>query len=252
MSGALVNGTDRWFAPSPARPEAVAVLLCLPYAGAGASAFHAWQRAYPKEIDLQPVQLPGRENRIAEPHRVDPDEVADAVAGRIDRPYAIYGHSMGARLGFEVIRSLRRLGAPAPARFYVGGCRPPDETEPLVRLARLPEAEFVRRLRELGGSLAEALEVPELRELVLPTLRADFGWIDGYRYEGEAPLPMPIVGFAGDADPAAPPDTMAGWCRHTVSGFRLCVMPGDHFFLHTRAADVAATISADLLCWDAS
>ncbi|HEY3009731.1 MAG TPA: thioesterase domain-containing protein [Micromonosporaceae bacterium] len=252
MSGALVNGTDRWFATLPARSEAVAVLLCLPYAGAGASAYHGWRRAYPTEIELQPLQLPGRENRISEPHRIDPDEVAEAAAGRIDGRYAIYGHSMGARLGFEVIRSLRRLGAPLPVRFYVGACRPPDETEPLVRLARLPEVEFVRRLRELGGSLAEALEVPELRDLVLPTLRADFAWIDSYRYRAEPPLPMPIVGFAGGADAAAPPDTMAGWRRHTVAGFRLRVLPGDHFFVHSRAAEVAATISEDLLRGDAS
>lgn len=229
------------------RPDADVLLFCLPYAGGGAGAFHPWRTAFPAGVDVQPVQLPGRENRIAEPAHFTPEDVAVAIADRADRPYAIYGHSMGARLGFEVIRCLRRTGARLPSRFYVGGSRPPDLEESLVRIVDLPDDGFVRGLEALGGTPPGALDVPELRELLLPLLRADFGWIDGYRYHDEDPLPVPIVGFAGQADPSVTPDLMAGWERHTGAGFRLHTVPGDHFFLVGDLARVTAAISEDLL-----
>ncbi|MGY0231935.1 thioesterase domain-containing protein [Longispora urticae] len=229
------------------RPDADVLLFCLPYAGGGAGAFRAWRGAFPAAVDVQPVQLPGRESRLAEPAEFAPELVAAAIAGRADRPYAIYGHSMGARLGFEVIRCLRRTGARLPERFYVGASRPPDLVEPIARIADLPDDAFVRGLEELGGTPVGVLDVPELREMLLPVLRADFAWIDGYRYEDEEPLAVPVVGFAGGADRSVPPELMAGWDRHTGAGFRLHTLPGDHFFLNADMARVVELISADLL-----
>ena len=194
------------------------VLFCLPYAGGGAGVFRQWQTSFPPTVDVQPVQLPGRENRIAEPARVDPDEIADAIIRRADRRYAIDGHSMGARLGFEW--SGRRAAAVpgCPERLYVGGCCPPDLTESIVRLARLDNEAFVQGLVELGGTPSGMLDLPEVRELVLPPLRADFAWLDGYRYLDEPPLGVPIVGFAGAADRSVDPAQMAGWAAHTTPG----------------------------------
>ncbi|WP_412538155.1 lantibiotic dehydratase [Longispora sp. K20-0274] len=241
------NGDHSRTLAAPTRPEADALLFCLPYAGGGASVFLPWRAAFGASVDVQPVQLPGRENRIAEPAHFTPEEVAAAIADRADRPYAIYGHSMGARLGFEVIRHLRRTGARLPVRFYVGGSLPPDLEEAIVRIADLPDDGFVRGLEELGGTPPGALDVPELRELLLPLLRADFAWIDGYRFTDEPPLPVPIVGFAGDADRSTPPDLMAGWERHTSAGFAPHTVPGGHFFLHGAMDRVVDVISADLL-----
>ncbi|MFD0746120.1 thioesterase II family protein [Phytohabitans flavus] len=121
---------QRWFARAGNRPEAGCVLFCLPYSGGGASMFHDWRAAFPTEIEIAPVRLPGREDRIAEPIDLSPPAIAAAIAERVDRPYAVYGHSLGARLGFDVVRELRRLGARPPERLYVAAAVPPDEPVP--------------------------------------------------------------------------------------------------------------------------
>ncbi len=241
-----MKGTAEEYFTASARGEAEVTLFCLPFAGGGASAFRSWKQAFPSTVDLQPIQLPGRENRITEPLKIDPEEVADAMLSRINRPYAIYGHSMGARLGFDVIRVLRHRGAPMPKRFYVAASRPPDLFEPIARIADLPDDEFVARLENLGGTPSGVLDIPELRELLLPVLRADFHWIDNYRYQPGEPLPVPIVGFAGLSDGSVPAEKMRGWDDHTSEGFRLHTVAGDHFFLHSNADEVTRMIRQDL------
>ncbi|BCL17054.1 thioesterase domain-containing protein [Micromonospora sagamiensis] len=238
-----------WFASTGRRPHAPVQLFCLPYAGAGASAFRRWRDAIGSDVEVQPVQLPGREVRIAE----DPDfavaEVAAAIAARADRPYAIYGHSMGGRLGFDVVRELRRTGRTLPVRLYVGGARAPHvtDTSHFDGLSRADDEELLARLRTGGGLPEEILEHPELVELLLPLLRADFSRVDGYRYTPEEPLPVPIVAFSGRTDLAVTREQSAAWERHTSAGFTLHDIDGGHFFLHDRLADVLAVIRADLL-----
>jgi surfactin synthase thioesterase subunit len=249
MTRASAVPLARWFA-APPRPRTLAMLFCLPYAGAGTSAFQGWAAALGPDVDVQPVVLPGRQARIAEPPGIDVAALASALAARADRPYAIYGHSLGARLGFEAVRELRRRGGPLPLRLYVGGCRPPEMAgppDPYAGLSRLGEEELVARLAGLGGMPEALLAEPELLDLVLPAVRADFAWLDGYRYRPEPPLPVPIVAFAGDADPVATPLDMRGWARHTSAGFSLRTEPGDHFFLHPRREPLAAAVRADLL-----
>jgi surfactin synthase thioesterase subunit len=249
MTSASAVPLARWFAAAP-RPSALAMLFCLPYAGAGTVVFHGWAAALGPDVDVQPVVLPGRQTRIAEPPGIDVAALAGALAARADRPYAIYGHSLGGRLGFEAVRELRRRGGPLPLRLYVGGCRPPDlagQPDPYAGISRLGEEELVARLARLGGMPEELLAEPELLDLVLPAVRADLAWLDGYRYRPEPPLPVPIVAFAGDADPVVMPDDMRGWARHTSAGFSLRTEPGDHFFLHPRLHALAAAVRADLL-----
>jgi surfactin synthase thioesterase subunit/phosphopantetheinyl transferase len=257
---------ERWFAAPASRTRAPAILFCLPYAGAGASAFHGWAAALGPDVDVRPVVLPGREGRIAEPPGFEVAELARVLAAAADRPYAIYGHSMGGRLGFEVARELRRAGGPLPLRLYLGGCRPPDPVppglglaghssgvsgtrvaDPLAGLSRATEGELVARLRRLGGLPEEVVAEAELLELLLPAIRADLAWLDGYRYQPEPPLPVPIAAFAGADDPVATPFDMLAWAAHTTARFWLRTEPGDHFFLHRRRDRLAAVIRADLL-----
>jgi surfactin synthase thioesterase subunit/phosphopantetheinyl transferase len=233
-------------------PGGSAVLLfCLPYAGGGASAYRQWSRALPG-VDVRPVQLPGRESRIAEEARVDAGEIAteitaavSAEAGSQARRFAIYGHSMGGRLGFEVVRRLAERGGPMPDRLYVAGSRPPDSGEPLADLADADDDELVARLEALGGTPAGVFDIPELRELLLPVLRADFGWLRDYRSR-PGPVPVPIVALAGADDATVRPAQMLGWAAHTTADFRLRTVPGDHFFLTGSLARVAALLSGEL------
>jgi surfactin synthase thioesterase subunit len=241
---------DRWFVTQLRRPRAPVQLLCLPYAGAGAGAYAAWPRTLGVDVEVSALMLPGRERRWAEPPCVDPVAVAAAVATRVDRPYALFGHSMGARLAFEVIRELRRAGGALPVRLFVSGCPAPDEPhtgdDPYDGWSELDDDELVRRLSAAGGVAPEILAEPELLALLLPVLRADFEWIDGYRYRAEPPLPVPVSAFAGDEDHAAPPARLAGWRRQTTGDFTLRVLAGGHFFLVDRRAELAGLIRADL------
>lgn len=238
-----------WFWTPKPRPGAARRLYCLPYAGAGASAYRQWPAALGAGVEVRAVQLPGRESRSAEPPRVDARDLAtaladDLAAGSAGRRYALFGHSMGGRLAFEVVRRLRELAAPLPDRLYVGGSRPPDAAGAgaLDGLSRVNDDELVRRLSADGNLPAEIAAEPELRELFLPVLRADFTWLDNYVFRRQPPLPVPITGFAGSHDHAVPVAQMRGWERHTSAGYDLHVLPGGHFFLHDRLADLAAVI----------
>lgn len=242
-----VTGSARWFGRARRRPGGVCTLFCLPYAGGGASMYYGWQRLFGPRVEVAPIHLPGREERDDEPFSHSADAIAAAVANRADRPYAIYGHSMGARLGFEVIRVLRRHGAPLPFRFYPAACLPPDVAWPLSGCIDLPDDDFLNVLVRRFNAPAEAWAIPELRELLLPVLRADFAWTSRYQYQAEPPLAVPLVGLAGSDDAEAGPSPMLGWSRHTCESFRLHTLPGNHFFLRSAAAEVTSLLSTDML-----
>lgn len=239
-----------WFLTRVPRPEAAIRLYCLPYAGGGAAMYNAWSAALGIDVEVNAVMLPGRGSRTREPAVIDPAAIAAAITEHADRRFALYGHSMGARLCFEIVRELRRCGAALPHRLFVSGCRAPDMTDGNGRydgLSRLTDAELVRKLA-LGGGIPEpVLAEPELLELLTPVFRADFTWLDAYRYADEPPLPVPITAFAGQDDTdGAPPDTVAGWSRHTSAGFELHVLPGGHFFVDDLLPQLSALIRAGL------
>ncbi|RVX39049.1 surfactin synthase thioesterase subunit [Nonomuraea polychroma] len=226
--------------PRPAR-----TMFCLPYAGGGASAYTGLLREL-AHLTVVPVQLPGRESRIAEPPAFTIAEIADEVAPATDEPYALYGHSMGARLAFEVVRELRRRGLRRPSRLYVGGAHPPDRRVPLAASVDLPDDAFIDQLVRRSGALPELKHMPELRELMMPVLRSDFTWIKNYAFAPEPPIDSPIVAFTGLDDEEVGAAEMLGWARHTTAGFRLRTLRGGHLFVKDRPAELAALIAADL------
>jgi len=214
-----------WFGTQARRAGVRVSLFCLPFSGGGASSYRVWRGLFPPEIEVIPVQLPGREERIEEPVWLSPAVVARALADRIDLPFALYGHSMGARLGFEVLRSLRNT---------VADC------------VDLPDEQFLDSLIRRLGAPEELRDVAELRRLLLPTLRADLGWCRRYRYYPGKSLATTIVALAGEGDAEATPGKMAGWSRHGER-FKLLVVPGGHFFLRTAVRQLTSMIADDLL-----
>ncbi|MFI7442513.1 thioesterase II family protein [Nonomuraea indica] len=230
----------------PARPERPRTIFCLPYAGGGASAYTGLQRELAADVTVTPLHLPGRESRITEPPVFTIGRITDEIALATGEPYALYGHSMGARIVFEVARELRRRGLPAPTRLYVGGAHPPHRRVPLAVTADLPDDAFIDQLVRRAGAHPELKHEPELRELLLPLLRADFTWIKNYRYAPEPPLDVPIMAFTGLDDGEVSAADMLGWARHTTAGFGLRTLHGGHFFVKDTPADLARLIAADL------
>lgn len=247
-----------WFVRQHPRPEAAVRLFCLPYAGSGASAYRRWQNAFDDHVEVAAVQLPGRENRLLEDPVIDPeaiaaaviDAVADGAAESVDEsdPFAFYGHSLGARLAFEVTRSLRRAGAPLPLVVFAAAVRAPHLSTPgpFDGLSEVDDDALIDRLAAGGGLPAAVLAERELLELLLPALRSDFRWLDSYRYLPDDPLDVPIVGLAGRRDHAVTVDQVDAWAEHTRAGFTRHVLDGGHFFLHENFAETTRLVSAEL------
>lgn len=229
-------------------PAARARLLCFPYAGGGSVEVRQWTApAKAQGVDVVPVQLPGRETRIAEaPFRVMAplvEAMTPSVRTVLDRPYAVFGHSMGALIAYAFVRKLRRVGAALPTHLFLSQRRAPHVPERLAPLHPLPEPEFVRGLQQRYGALPpELLARPEVLAMFLPTMRADFCLFETWVCPEEPPLPVPITVLAGDDDATLLPGDLEGWERHTTGPFALRRFPGGHFYHRTQRDAVLATI----------
>ncbi|MCY1137655.1 lantibiotic dehydratase [Actinoplanes sp. Pm04-4] len=241
MSGAS------WFLDLRAPSGAAPLLICLPPAGAGPSSFRGWPPALPPALGVTVLALPGREARITEPPQFTSDDVVEAIRAKVDGPFALYGHSMGGLLAFEVTRALRSRNDPLPEKVYLGGTRPPLAPKGVAAIAGLPDDAFLARLAALGGLPQGVLDVPELLELVLPALRSDFDWLNAHVHEQGEPLPVPLVCLAGDSDREAGAEIMGGWAEHTTAGCTVHTIHGGHLFLTDAAEEAASVVGADLL-----
>ncbi len=227
---------DPWIAYRKPRPHARLRLLCFPYAGGGALAYRSWTTQMPPEVDVLPVQLPGRERRLREkPYtRLGPlvEAAARALVPHLDRPFAIFGHSMGALIGYEVAQWLRREQGLEPVHLLVSARRslslPPDPDD----YYKLSDPELTEQLREMNGTPAEVLEHPELMELMLPLLRADFELNDTHQPVAHPPLECPVTAFGGLEDEDVSREELEAWRAVTAGPFQLRMFAGDHFYLH--------------------
>ncbi|MDI5978867.1 thioesterase II family protein [Amycolatopsis magusensis] len=249
MNSETVREHARWLRVARPNPAAELRLFCLPYGGGGTAVFREWGAGLPDSIEVAAVRLPGRESRMGEPPIAEMShllpELATALIHLMDRPFAFFGHSMGARVAFELARHLRRTGAPGPAHLFVSGC-PAAQLPPRPPLHALPREELVHRLREMGGVEPEVFELPGLLDVLLPVLRADFAVVETFPYTAMPPLPCSITGFAGNGDPEATGAEVAAWRTQTVADFSLHEFTGGHFFVHERLPELLRVISGTL------
>lgn len=225
-------------------------LFCLPYAGSGTSIYRGWAAAITQAIEVWPVALPGREHRLAESPIDDIRLLAAALGDELGRvlepPFALFGHSMGAILAFELARHLRRQGRPGPRCLIVSAHRAPHLPDEQDRIHDKPTSEFLQELRQLNGTSAGVLGDRELVELLLPVLRADFKAAELYRYVEEPPLRCPIVAYGGTSDGMISETQLAAWNAHTDGGFAQRMFEGDHFYIQTKREELIAQLALDL------
>jgi medium-chain acyl-[acyl-carrier-protein] hydrolase len=226
-----------WLSMSRPNPRAKLRLFCFPYAGGAASIYRNWARQLPEGVEVCPVQLPGRGGRIKEaPFSKLPlliDALAASLAPFLDKPFAFFGHSLGALVGFELAHRLRAEHGSEPLHLFVSGRRAPQLPEKAAPTYSLSEAEFVEELRRLNGTPAEVLEHPELLGLLVPLLRADFELCENYQHTSRTPLDCPITALGGLSDVDVPRHELEPWREHTTGSFTLRMLPGDHFFLNS-------------------
>jgi len=233
------------------RPDPAVRLFCLPPAGGGSSEYASWTDAFAEDIEVCPVELPGRQTRWREAPVASVDvlveQLATAISDELDRPYALFGHSMGSLLAFELIRTLRRRGRTLPRALFVSGGQAPQLRRTQASIHDQPTEELTARLKAIGGLPDEVYLEKELLELLMPTIRADFAICETYRYREEPPLPCPIVGLAGAEDRETPPAMMEHWREQTAAGFALRVLPGGHFFLRPERDAVLGVVRSALM-----
>lgn len=239
-----------WLVVPKPLPKARMRLFCLPYAGGGTAVYNTWHRYLPDTVELVSVRLPGRESRLMERPFTQLDallpELGAALAEVSDKPFALFGHSMGAMIAFELTRWLRREKRPLPAKLLVSGFRAPHLPPNRPPIHHLADAEFLAEMKLLGGTPQEVLEHAELLKLMLPPLRADFTLVERYVWREERPLTLPITAFGTPNDPVATPAQLAAWQQHTSGAFATRLFSGDHFYLRKQTANLLAAVTAEI------
>jgi len=240
---------DLWVPYHRPRADARLRLICLPYACGSASMFHSWPEALPADVEVCGVQLPGRETRLQEPPVRKMDQLVpmltDALRPWLDLPFAIFGHSMGALVGFEMMRELRRRGEQQPIHLFASGCHAPQYPDPAV-VYDLPDDDFLGYLHSIGGLSDVMAGNKELIALMLPMMRADSEVTETYTWQPAAPFDCPITAFAGLEDPMTTHVEVEGWREHTTNRFGLAYFPGDHWFLQSARDEVLQAIVKNL------
>jgi medium-chain acyl-[acyl-carrier-protein] hydrolase len=250
-AGAASTPPKIWFPYWYPKPEAQLRLFCFPFAGGTASVFHRWADPGPS-VEMLSIQYPGRETRFREPpcHRLRTlvDSLGPVILPLLDRPYAFFGYSLGALLSFELARWLRRAGAPAPLGLMLAAGMPPGR--PWRRITHtLSQEDFTAELHRYAGTPPEVLAHPELLEMLLPMLRADFEMVETHIVTPEPPLSVPFAVWGGAEDEQPSPQALEGWRDYTSSDFMLQLFPGGHFFLQSSSNILREALVRTMARW---
>jgi medium-chain acyl-[acyl-carrier-protein] hydrolase len=237
-----------WVIPTP-RPHARLRLFCFPYAGGSATVFHAFVRALPESVEAASLQLPGRAFRLREPAFTDFDALLNAVdtalTPMLNRPCALWGHSLGALVAFELARKLRDRQA-APVHLFVSGAAAPETPRLQLAPTDLASNAFWSAMHRLYGTPLQVLSDPALLELAVRPLKDDVQVLASYRYRATDPLPCPITAFTGRDDPTVSRTDAEAWRAHTTGDFALHEVPGPHLFLRDFPPQLTAPLLAAL------
>jgi trans-AT polyketide synthase, acyltransferase and oxidoreductase domains len=224
-------------------------LFCFPYAGGGSLIFRLWHEYLPSYVEVCPVKLPGRENRIREALFDDMSLLIETLekelAPFLDRPFAFFGHSLGSIIAFELMKRLRKRNMPLPFHLFVAGRRAP-QIKPEPPIHKLPDEQFIEGLRNYGGTPEAVFQEQQLMDIFLPILRADLCLNDSYTYVPEYPFDCPITAFYGANDKIAGKNYVEAWKKQANSHFILYRIEGSHFFINEQTEQILKIISADM------
>ncbi|GAA2736490.1 thioesterase II family protein [Actinocorallia aurantiaca] len=231
--------------------DPAARLLCLPPAGGGAHLYRRWPERLPAEIGVVAVELPGHGSRLGEDPLTGLAELVDGglhdeVEELLDRPLVVFGHSMGAVVGFELCRALRRRRAWRPAGFVAAACEAPDVLHTRDYTGRMTDEGITRFLTATGGTPAAILENETFLDMLRPVIRADLGMLRARRHTAEEPLGCPVRVYLGATDPTIDPAKAARWAAESGGDHRVQVFPGGHFFTRESEPIVLSRLKHDL------
>jgi medium-chain acyl-[acyl-carrier-protein] hydrolase len=246
----VISKVAAWIRRPKVNPRARLRLFCFPFSGGAASFYNTWMSDLPWEIELCPVQLPGRGGRFRETPYTDMSPLVYSLSGIIrlysDVPFAFFGHSVGALIGFELARELRKRDGLGPVHLFVSGRRAPHIPHRGPFKHKMPGSELIQTLRQYNGTPELVLKEPDLMEIFLPILRSDFSVGETYTYGDDRSLDCPITAFGGSNDEETSHDDLMAWGEHTNADFRIKVFSGEHFYLKRAQAQLLHEITVDL------
>ena len=239
-----------WIIRTPTKVQPRLRLFCFPYAGGGASIYRTWCGKLPADIEICAIQLPGREGRFREAAftQLEPlvQKLAQELQPSLSLPFAFFGYSLGALISFELTRYLRRYKMAGPNHLFLAAHRAPQLPPQNDAIHALPDGEFAQALHDLGGTPQAVLQNEEIMQMMSPMLRADFQVYETYGYKNDAPFTCPITAFGGTQDTTVSETELAAWHEQTSSTFKLHMLPGDHFFLHSKQDLLAQILTQKL------
>ncbi len=238
---------ERWFRSFSPGGGGGRRLFCFAHAGGGPEAFRGWGNGSLRDTEVLAATLPGHGERMMERSFSEWPALLDALRAAIEpyltKPFALFGHSFGARLAFELTRRLEAQNGPLPTLLIVSACRCPHVPCPRPLIHDLPEPQFYERVREFSGASAEVLANRKLMKLFEPALRADVKLCESWSGAQQA-IRTPIVALSGSEDETDPPESMREWQRYTEGRFAFHTLAGDHFFLRSNQAELLRRVSA--------
>lgn len=248
----MTKSNNIWIKYGNKNPDAKIRLFCLPYAGASASIYNKWQNEFGKLIEVQPIQLPGRENRYEEKYDTNVKDLVQNISVGIeqflDKPFAIFGHSMGAILAYELSCEIYKRYAKKLTALFVSACRCPEQMsdyKPIIH--NLPDDEFFKAVQGYNGIHPEFLQSKEFIQYFIPILRNDFKTVETYTYEKKSQLECPIIAYCGINDSNILTDQVIKWQDYTSDKFSYKIFEGDHFFINKFTKDICQDIEKNLM-----
>lgn len=248
MYGSRMNVAPKleWLQVDPQLPLR---LFCFHYAGGNAHVFRPWVADLPG-VEVAAIDLPGRNSLLMAKPFATLEPLIESLALVLlptlrEKPFAFFGHSMGAVVSFELSRYLRNHAGLAPEALFVSGRRAPA-IPPHSAFHTLDDVALIKRLLTLNGTPREVLKHPELLQIMLPLIRADFAVCETYRYTAQPPLACPIYAYGGVDDPDVEQQHLAAWQQETSAQCSVKLFPGDHFYLRGAQEMLVATIAHEL------
>lgn len=231
-----------WFVPFKYNKNSYIRLFCFHYGGGSASAYREWAKDLIDYVDLIAIQLPGRESRFSEPllHNISDivNELSLNFYNYLDKPYILFGHSIGALISFEFTRILRKKAMQQPHSLIISGTEAPQVPLKRSPIHRLPNPELIQKIRKYNGIPSDIIENNELMDIFLPIIRADFCISETYSYYSEPRLTCPIMALGGLNDDTFDSQDLLKWQEQTTALFQYELLPGDHFFIKSSYPQV--------------
>lgn len=237
----------KWYKNFKPKPEAKIRLFCFHHSGGGASSYYRWLEHISPNIELIAIQLPGREDRFCEPVMSCLEdiiaELSEGFWAYKEKPFYVFGHSLGALVGFEFVKAIRKVYSISPCYLVISAARAPHLIPCRLPLSQLDDETLIEKLKVYDGIDEHILNHRELLNLFLPSLRSDFYLLEKYQYNSSQPFRCDILTMAGSHDKTVSDEDLHAWSAYTKGKFTYLSFPGSHFFIKNHQKRILQIIN---------